>query len=183
MNVFIYDTCDVYYFLIHIKSISSPSCSELDSVKNDKKRKTADTLETYGMDSSNHLDEGSISSSIKKGKKAKAKEVTNVQLPSYNLFQSQNGINIVLKECVRRDLFPKLKFFDTMDDAIYRNNRNSVCYAILNSLQMNKIDSNMKTEFWYLHHARIKVYLAHHRNNVIKRIKKIASGKYFNSMV
>ena len=62
------------------------------------------------MDSSNHLDEGSISSSIKKGKKAKAKEVTNVQLPSYNLFQSQNGINIVLKECVRRDLFPKLNF-------------------------------------------------------------------------
>ena len=96
----------------------------------------------------------------------------------HNIEQRPDGCDIVLRDVVRTELFPRVKFIINERDLLYSMDKNSICYSICKWCNCLHDNEAKKVNFWMKNTKKVKKYLTQHRNNVIKNIKKIAKSKY-----
>ena len=88
---------------------------------------------------------------------------------------SRYGRQYVVRECVKRRIFPLLKFYDRDDHNVFSKQQDTVCVIVLHHAGMtHKLDAQ---EWW--NNTKQLVLHTHtvHRNNVIKNIHEKYHGE------
>ena len=96
----------------------------------------------------------------------------------FSLMQKQDNHDIVLKNIVRKNLFPRVKFLEKERDLLLNMKEGSICHSMIKWCDKLKENEEYKIRFWTTNMNNIKTFHTQHRNNVIKNIKKIAKRKY-----
>ena len=93
------------------------------------------------------------------------------------LLQGQCGFNIVLRTIVRENLFSKVKFIHKDEDLIFDQDPKTICSSMLKCLNVEHKPNEFKLRVWTANVSNIDKYLAQHRNNTIKKFKRMAKSK------
>ena len=94
------------------------------------------------------------------------------------LIQGQEGFNAVLRSIIRRNLFPKVKFFNSDSELMYNEHTTSVCGSMLKWLGVQKEDLSYKFSIWSKNYENIKAFNMQHQNNVSKKFQVIGNSKF-----
>lgn len=95
------------------------------------------------------------------------------------LLQGQCGFNLVLRSVVRENLFAKVKFIQKDVDLIFDGNPKTICGSILKWLNLESKSREFKLRVWAANGCKVDKYLTQHRNNKIKKFKRMAKSTYF----
>ena len=112
-------------------------------------------------------------------------EVTNVDLnPDMALLmlKGQWGFNSHLRDIIRTKLFPKVKFISRYHDLSYSSDTRSISASIFEWMGLQGRDTELKMMLWTQFHGHVIKYITQHRNNVIKRFKKVGKRKYYTCL-
>jgi hypothetical protein len=88
---------------------------------------------------------------------------------------STKGLHLIVKECIKKQLFRRLKFFDKRKHGPFSNNSTkTVCGLVIKLCNLSSIEAN---HTWWVRRPTILKIHTDHRNNCIKAI-----GKQFKGM-
>ena len=93
------------------------------------------------------------------------------------MLQGQTGFKMVLKNIIRENLFPKVKFIKKENDLLFDEDASSICGCILKWFNFERKQMNFKYKFWSANQDNVDKYFTQHRNNKIKKFKRQAKGK------
>ena len=87
------------------------------------------------------------------------------------------GFNTALRDIVRTKLFPKVNFISRYQDLKYSVKKRSIAASVLEWMGLQDRETELKMMLWTQYHGNVIKYLTQHRNNCIKRFKKIGKGE------
>ena len=90
------------------------------------------------------------------------------------LLQGQCGFDLVLRTVVRENLFPKVKFIHKDVDLAFDG---AICASMLKWINLEHKSPEFKLKVWATNVCNVDKYLTQHRNNKIKKFKKLAKSK------
>jgi hypothetical protein len=88
---------------------------------------------------------------------------------------STKGVKMLVRDCVKKVLFRKLKFFDKRKYGIFSDNTNTVCGLVIRFCNMSAVEANH--EWWEKMRPSVMKMHTDHRNNAIKSIMQKFKGK------
>ena len=91
--------------------------------------------------------------------------------------QEHDTFQIVLRDVIRKYLFPKVKFVHKTTDLMFNLSKKSICGVVLQCMNLNDISTDAKAKIWLNNVDSVAQHIQFHRNNVIKRIKTVAESK------
>jgi hypothetical protein len=91
---------------------------------------------------------------------------------------SAHGKRLIVRDCVKRKIFPLVKFYDREDHHVFSRRMDTVCGIVLHFTHMKQAYD--AADWW--HETRRLVHSTHtvHRNNCIKAIQKGFIGKLWS---
>ena len=84
----------------------------------------------------------------------------------------------MLKSVIRDRLFPKVKFIKKETDLNFDTNSKTICGSILKWLNLNNKSAEYQYKFWSTNQPLVDRFLTQHRNNKIKKFKKVVQSKF-----
>jgi len=93
------------------------------------------------------------------------------------LLQGQCGFNLVLRTVVRENLFPKVKFIHKDVDLAFDG---AISGSIFKWMNLENNSQEFKLKLWAANGKNVDTYLTQHRNNKIKKFKRLAKSKYIS---
>ena len=98
----------------------------------------------------------------------------------FTMKQSDNGKRQVLRQIVRDELFPKMKFVNKHESQ-FNLDPGSVCHFVMRRLTASHGEQTLqeKTEFWNECKHVVMTKLTQQRNNCIQSMNNVTKGKFF----
>lgn len=88
---------------------------------------------------------------------------------------STKGLHLIVKECIKKHLFRRLKFFDKRKHGSFSTSTKTVCGLVVKLCNLSSIEANHA--WWESTRPTILKIHTDHRNNCIKAICKQYKGK------
>ena len=100
---------------------------------------------------------------------------SNVQHEDMTLSVSTEGLNLIIRDCVKVQLFRKMKFFDKGKHGSYSTNTKTVCGLVMKFCNISSIQADHK--WWDRMRPMVMRTHTDHRNNCIKAMRIKFRGK------
>jgi hypothetical protein len=100
----------------------------------------------------------------------------NVQNDDMTLSVSTEGLNLIIRDCVKIQLFRKMKFFGKGKHGSYSTSTNTVCGLVMKFCNISSVQADHK--WWDKMRPMVMRTHTDHRNNCIKAMRNKFRGPY-----
>ena len=100
----------------------------------------------------------------------------NVQNDDMTLSVSTEGLNLIIRDCVKIQLFRKMKFFDKGKHGSYNTSTKTVCGLVMKFCNISSVQADHK--WWDKMRPMVMRTHTDHRNNCIKAMRNKFRGTY-----
>jgi hypothetical protein len=94
---------------------------------------------------------------------------SNVQHDDMTLSVSTEGLNLIIRDCVKIQLFRKMKFFDKGKHGSYSTSTKTVCGLVMKFCNISSVQADHK--WWDKMRPMVMRTHTDHRNNCIKALR------------